>query len=268
MRRRISTWHVALTSAVSCSLRCEDDTWKKTIPDMWLYFFSSYSSLEHKFVEISTPVGKRGRRKGRERRATLYGWSTGWKVLAEFSRIASKNLDQNFFEALDEYAPRFFQLFSVKTGTVGEKLKELMHHMDLMTADVTARRTLVLKGLPLLLGDNSGEFYKTCFETTKEVVLANLTVGVLTILLEDGSSTMELQPTSTAVVVEGSIVIDNIKDFPRAVCLLFGLIYALHLQYPKPMENSLKFIQMVMLGLGNTRLPPKLQTLKNKLLSK
>ncbi|XP_039620658.1 uncharacterized protein LOC120536401 [Polypterus senegalus] len=100
-------------------------------------------------------------------------------------------------------------------------------------------------------------------DTTKEEAMASLTVGVLTVLSEDGPSSL---PISTAIVLEGGIAMDDIKNFPQAVCLLFGLTYALHLDYPKYMANTLKFIQMVMLGLQGKSLPPKLLTLKNSLL--
>ncbi len=107
-------------------------------------------------------------------------------------------------------------------------------------------------------------------DTAKEEVLASVTVGVLTVVNEDaqqqGLNAVHLQPISTAIVLEGSTVMDNVRDFPQAVCLIFGLMYALHLDYPKCMANTLKFIQAVMLGLGNKTLPPKLLTLKNKLL--
>ncbi|KTF78711.1 hypothetical protein cypCar_00049510, partial [Cyprinus carpio] len=87
-------------------------------------------------------------------------------VFAEFNRIASKNLEGDFFEALDQYAPRFIGLFKTKKETVGQKLKELMQHMSWMTPDVTVLRSVVLKGIPILLGDDSSEFYKTCSVST------------------------------------------------------------------------------------------------------
>ena len=106
-------------------------------------------------------------------------------------------------------------------------------------------------------------------DTASDEALAS-TIGVLTVLSEDspqqGHSSVHLQPISTAIVLEGGIVMDNIEDLPQAVCLLFGLTYALHLDYPKCMANTLKFIQTVMLGLGNKTLSPKLLTLKNILL--
>lgn len=60
---------------------------------------------------------------------------------------------------------------------------------------------------------------------------------------------------------------ENLTDLPQALCLLFGLSYALHLEYPRSMKNTLNFIQRVMLRLGENKLPPRLQTLKNLLLS-
>lgn len=107
-------------------------------------------------------------------------------------------------------------------------------------------------------------------DTEINEALASVTVGVLSVLSEDdppqGSSSVYLPPTSTAIVIEGNLVMDNIKDFPQAVCLLFGLTYALHLDYPKYMAHTLTFIQTVMLGLGNKTLPPKLQSLRNSLM--
>ena len=108
------------------------------------------------------------------------------------------------------------------------------------------------------------------YDTARDKALECITVGVLTVVSEDspheGQSSVDLQPISTAINLEGGIVMDHIKNLPQAVCLLFGLTYALHLDYQKYMANTLNFIQTVMLGLGKKNLPPKLLTLKNSLL--
>lgn len=107
-------------------------------------------------------------------------------------------------------------------------------------------------------------------DTARDEALECITVGVLTVVSEDspheGPSSVDLQPISTAIILEGGIVMDRIKNLPQAVCLLFGLTYALYLDYPKCMANTLNFIQTVMLGLEKKNLPPKLSTLKNSLL--
>lgn len=66
-------------------------------------------------------------------------------------------------------------------------------------------------------------------DTTRDEAFASVTVGVLMVLSEDDprqdTNSTHLQSISTAIVLEGGIVMDNIKDFPQAVCRLFGLTY-------------------------------------------
>ena len=87
-------------------------------------------------------------------------------------------------------------------------------------------------------------------------------VGVLRVITEDTPPSMN----SIAIILEGNIVMDEISTISQAFCLLFGLIYALHLDYPKGMKNTFEFIQKILLNLGQQKLSPKLQTLKNALL--
>lgn len=97
-------------------------------------------------------------------------------------------------------------------------------------------------------------------------------VGLLTILHEGmpASRPNALNvDAKRAIILEGTIVVDDVPNLPHAVCLLFALIYALNLDYPKTMRNTFDCIQRVFLSLGgkNLNLKPKLQTLKNQLLS-
>jgi len=79
------------------------------------------------------------------------------------------------------------------------------------------------------------------------------------------SSSVHQSPASLKIIIEGEVVMDDIKDLPKAMCILVGLTYALHLNYPKSMKLTFQFIQQVLLGLGHSELKPKLQTLKNQL---
>lgn len=54
-----------------------------------------------------------------------------FQLCAEFNRVASKNLEGDFFEALDQLIPRSLQLFKDrKCGAVGHKLTELMQDIN------------------------------------------------------------------------------------------------------------------------------------------
>ncbi|XP_033965008.1 uncharacterized protein [Pseudochaenichthys georgianus] len=67
------------------------------------------------------------------------------------------------------------QLFKSKKGSVGQKLQSI----NWSTPDATEQRSVVLKGIPIVLGDDSKDFFKTCFDTTRDEALSSVTVGVL-----------------------------------------------------------------------------------------
>lgn len=53
-----------------------------------------------------------------------------FKVFAEFTRVASKDLEQDFFESLDRYTPRFLEIFKSKKGIVGKTLAEILAQVE------------------------------------------------------------------------------------------------------------------------------------------
>ena len=81
-----------------------------------------------------------------------------------------------------------------------------------------------------------------------------------------GPTYLAQELSTIAIILEGNVVMDDIPTYPQAMCLLFGLIYALHLDYPKGMKNTFEFVQKIMLNIGEQKLSPKLQSLKNALL--
>ncbi|KAJ8286986.1 hypothetical protein GJAV_G00045690 [Gymnothorax javanicus] len=127
---------------------------------------------------------------------------------------------------------------------------------------MTTTRTAVLQCLPLYLGDKSSEFFLSCSDSDTASDFSQVPVGVLRVMTDDTPPELN----SIAIILEGNIVMDEIPTTSQAVCLLFGLIYALHLDYPKGMKNTFEFIQKMLLNLGQQKLSPKLQTLKNALL--
>ncbi|KAL0149471.1 hypothetical protein M9458_055259, partial [Cirrhinus mrigala] len=56
--------------------------------------------------------------------------------------------------------------------------------------------------------------------------------------------------SSIGIILEG-------QDLPQAICLLFGLIYALDLNYPKSLTNTFDFIQRVLMSMGQNTLKPR-----------
>ena len=69
-----------------------------------------------------------------------------------------------------------------------------------------------------------------------------------------------------SIVVERTVVMRDIDDFPKAVALFLGIVFCLDLQYPG--KRVYEFIQKFVLGLkGTAKLSAKVHTLMNKLLA-
>lgn len=99
--------------------------------------------------------------------------------------------------------------------------------------------------------------------------MSGISIGILSVIPEDSATipySLHLDATSTAIILEGTVVVDDLGNLPKAMCLLFGLIYALNLEYPAVLKNTFDFIQRVILSLGHKSLKPKIQSLKNRLL--
>ncbi|KAL0185717.1 hypothetical protein M9458_017387, partial [Cirrhinus mrigala] len=100
-------------------------------------------------------------------------------------------------------------------------------------------------------------------------VLSSISIGILTVISEDCETTpysLHLDATSTAIILEGKVVMDDLGNLPKAMCTLFGLMYALNLEYPPVMKNTFDFIQRVILSLGHKSLKPRIQSLKTLLM--
>ena len=89
-------------------------------------------------------------------------------------------------------------------------------------------------------------------------------IGIITVI-EDEDATVHSNPStvSTALAVEEQIVLDDVGDLPTAFALLFGLIYALNLDYPKKLKYMFEVIQKVFMHIG-TECSARVQSLKNK----
>uniref|UniRef100_A0AAV2JFV4 Uncharacterized protein n=1 Tax=Knipowitschia caucasica TaxID=637954 RepID=A0AAV2JFV4_KNICA len=180
------------------------------------------------------------------------------QVCCEFTRVVGKNLKENFFEALDRFSPNLMDLFRKKKGLSGQVLTDLLRQTK--TTEPTDIRCLCLRGLPVVLGDDPSAFFKTCSDATDKDLYSETSVGILCI-----DEHPQLNPSRVSIVLEGSVVMEELANLPQAFCVLFGLIYALHLDYPKCMKSTFHFIQQVMLNLGRVELKPKILSLKNQL---
>jgi len=57
---------------------------------------------------------------------------------------------------------------------------------------------------------------------------------------------------------------DNLGDFTNALMMLFGLLYAVNMEYPKDLRYTFEAVQKIIFNLGK-ECTARIQSLKNKL---
>uniref|UniRef100_A0A3P9BCZ1 Uncharacterized protein n=1 Tax=Maylandia zebra TaxID=106582 RepID=A0A3P9BCZ1_9CICH len=200
-------------------------------------------------------------------------FDTQVSICAEFHRVTNINLRNQFYAELDRHTPRLMALYrqkAARTGKISEALRTILNHYDLQAPDINVKRTAVLRALPVYLREEDPEFFKTCnADTLDESTLIDTSVALLTVVTDGASQTSPVHFTSSsmAIVVEGDLVMRDIPRFADAFALLFGLIYALHLDYPRKLVHTFTFVQKIFMGLVDGKpLKPCLHALKNDLL--
>ncbi|XP_037620066.1 uncharacterized protein LOC119484944 isoform X3 [Sebastes umbrosus] len=156
------------------------------------------------------------------------------EIREEFLRLTNKDLIDNFRAAINQHTPRLLKLYWARRTAFPPEMDQLLNRLDEEATDPEEEQT---KGL---------------------------IVGILTVL-EDDDSSAPATVINVAVVVEEDIVLQDLPDLPTAFAYLFGLIYALNLQYPKELRYTFETIQKVFMELG-TDLSARVRSLKNKLL--
>uniref|UniRef100_A0A3Q2PIH9 Uncharacterized protein n=1 Tax=Fundulus heteroclitus TaxID=8078 RepID=A0A3Q2PIH9_FUNHE len=67
------------------------------------------------------------------------------------------------------------------------------------------------------------------------------------------------------VVVEGTIVLDNVKDVAQSFAMLMGVIYCVNLKYPDAMKYSFEFIQRVVMKIKPDQASARVHGLRNRI---
>ncbi|KAF1389893.1 hypothetical protein PFLUV_G00052260 [Perca fluviatilis] len=182
----------------------------------------------------------------------------------EFHRITMVHLESKFMSKLDEYTPRLLNIFHSKGGTMGLRLQAILlkapsNHSISMTRDV------VIRCLMVYLGESTDQLLKEYDDADEDSVSQDL--AVQRIKIYHIKTTTPEGPDDIGIVVEGVKVLTALGNFPRACSMVIGLAYAVNLAYPKEVRYTLEVFQKLLLELDYSKLSPKVNSLKNKLLA-
>ncbi|XP_033934346.1 uncharacterized protein, partial [Pseudochaenichthys georgianus] len=176
------------------------------------------------------------------------------QICYEFLRITTKDLFGTFTAAMDEYCPRLIKLYRVRKGAFGQGMENLLDSLDEQTSDIAQQRMrMCLEGLPLFVRDSGQKLFLKCLDTDpEEKQTAGVKMGVLTVLVDDGGPTPSQMVNRIAVVLEETIVLSDLPDIPTAFAYLFGLLYALNIEFPKEHKYTFETVQHIIMGLSTS----------------
>ncbi|TDG99317.1 hypothetical protein EPR50_G00209730 [Perca flavescens] len=156
------------------------------------------------------------------------------EICEEFYRVTTKDMLGTFKAALDEYCPRLLKLYRARRGACVQHMENLLDRLDEQDTDAVDGQTRGVK------------------------------MGILTVFVDDAPT---LQPTvnSIDIVLEEAIVLTDLPDLPTAFAYLFGLLYALNMEFPKELKYTFEAIQHIFMELSAS-CSQRVGSLKTKLL--
>lgn len=133
--------------------------------------------------------------------------------------------------------------------------------------DKNTRRDCILRCLSVYLNEDIKTLVKEYVDSESveaESLIAQTTMGIYVIWAEGAGP--EEEPSDVGVVLEGVEVLQNLPSVTLGCVMLFGLIDALNLNYPKDLKCTFEAFQKILMELDTTKLSPKVQGLKIKML--
>ncbi|KAK3529761.1 hypothetical protein QTP86_003036 [Hemibagrus guttatus] len=98
----------------------------------------------------------------------------------------------------------------------------------------------------------------------EEAYVRGVKLCILEVMEDDISPSEKPTCVNRGIIVEENLVMEDIPDFPTAFMVLFGLLYALNIEYPKGLKYTFGAVLNIFVGSGE-KCTNKVQSLKNKL---
>ncbi|KAJ8375567.1 hypothetical protein SKAU_G00061470 [Synaphobranchus kaupii] len=244
-------------------------------------------SLEQDRTSLLTEIKKRNNEKSiREKMAKTFGYRrqevvdqkpsiedimARWPALfqmeeinAEFLRVTAVPLQARFMAQLDRYSTQLLQVIRKKGGATREKTAKILQFLD-QAADVDIKRECVLKSLAIYLGERVEDLIKEFLVSQGDQAEQELQSTIMAIFIIREDKSLLHKPKDIGIVIDGVEVLNELPSVPAAVAMLFGLIYALNMEYPKGFKFTFEAIQKILMELGSNKMSSKINRLSSEL---
>ncbi|XP_062240634.1 uncharacterized protein LOC133950599 [Platichthys flesus] len=186
------------------------------------------------------------------------------EVCLEFKRITTIHLESKFFSELDAYSADLIKLFAKKGGVQGKQIRSIMVPMT-ETDSIDVRRECILKSLCVYLNEDPEKLVKEYLSDDESslAAMAETVFGVF-VIRHHGAGPSE-NPEDVGIILEGVMVLHELRYVPFAVAMLLALVYALNLSYPRELRYTFEALQKIIMKLDGNKLSAKVQALKTLL---
>ncbi|KAG9278086.1 hypothetical protein AMEX_G5884 [Astyanax mexicanus] len=178
----------------------------------------------------------------------------------EFLRITTVPLQPRFLASLDKHHSKLTEMIRKKGGVVREKTQNILKVLDQVGT------CLVLVHISVWFTSNAeqDDIIKYYFALYKEAE-AELKASTMAVFVIRENEDPLQSPHEIGIVLEGVEVLSELLSVAHAFAMLFGLIYAVNLSYPRKLKYTFDALQKIFMEIEPKKMTRKVCSLSVKL---
>ncbi|KAG9270484.1 hypothetical protein AMEX_G15437 [Astyanax mexicanus] len=182
----------------------------------------------------------------------------------EFLRITTVPLQPRFLASLDKHHSKLTEMIRKKGGVVREKTQNILKVLD-QSLEVSLKRECLLKCLMVYLGEDVESLIKEYLVSQKKEAEAELKASTMAVFVIRENEDPLQSPHEIGIVLEGVEVLSELPSVAHAFAMLFGLIYAVNLSYPRKLKYTFDALQKIFMEIEPKKMTRKVCSLSVKL---
>ncbi|KAI1904605.1 hypothetical protein AGOR_G00007340 [Albula goreensis] len=191
-------------------------------------------------------------------------WPALFQINAEFQRVTAVPLLTRFMAQLDKYSTQLLKIIKKRGGATRAKTAMILDFLD-QDADADVRRECVLRALIIYLGECVENLIKDYTMSEKDRAGQELERTTMAVFVFRETSSLLEQPKETAIIIDGVEVLNELPSVATGVVMLFGLCYALNMEYPQGFRFTFEALQKILMELGSNKMSSKIRKLNGEL---
>ncbi|XP_025758453.1 uncharacterized protein LOC109194304 isoform X2 [Oreochromis niloticus] len=132
-------------------------------------------------------------------------------------------------------------------------------------AGADIRRECILKSLIIYLGERVEDLIKEYMISQKDEAEEELQSTTMALFVFRDNSSLLHQPRDIGIIIDGVEVLNELPSVAAGVAMVFGLCYALNMEYPRGFRFTFEALQKIMMELDFNKMTSKIRKLNCEL---